>query len=218
MPLAVSRLDGRGFRLRIGILPRGYAFPRDSFTDSPAPIFLGSAIHHADLRRCSEPLGCDDRLDGALSARGAGCATCGDVNPDRRTARLSAAFASGGHISSQRFLTFAKTRCAQTHLAVPSLAADLRRTRVQTLASHGVDRTYFSGAFSFFAGHFHARRRREIYPASLNLLNEFTKTATIYPPFRVIIRRTNSCAVENSVEKLIRERQTAMRSDFFLDS
>jgi hypothetical protein len=70
------------------------------FTNSPAPIFLGSATHHAGLRLRFEPLGCDDRLDGALSARGAGCATCGDVNPDRRTARLSAAFASGGHIRS----------------------------------------------------------------------------------------------------------------------
>jgi len=39
-------------------------------------------------------------------------------------------------------------------LAAPSLAADLHRTRLRYLASHGDDRTCFSGAFSNFAKQF----------------------------------------------------------------
>lgn len=52
--------------------------------------FLGSAAPRRRLTPALGRRGCDVRLDGVLSTRGAGCVTSGDVNPDRRTARVSA--------------------------------------------------------------------------------------------------------------------------------
>lgn len=146
-------------------------------------------------------LGCGDRLDGALSARGAGFATCGDVNPDRRTARLSAAFRFGWPYP--RIQPHLRAACFhRARLAAPSLAADSDRTRDAFLASHGLNRTRFSGAFSYFAGHFHARRRAGIYALRFQSRTKSGSASFAYPPPIISPRLTIIWAVENAVQNL----------------
>jgi len=56
-----------------------------------------------------------------------------------------------------------------------------------------------SGAFSFFAGHFRARRRREIYNSASKIGCLFVKGIFTYPPMRV-----NACpAREIAVHKMV---------------
>ncbi len=81
------------------------------------------------------------------------------------------------------------------------------------LASHGLSlsesRTPFSGAFSFFAGHFRARRRRGIYPPPTKIPRFFRDPPTTYPPPCASPCRTSESAVHKPVDNLIA--QTAFR-------
>jgi hypothetical protein len=104
----------------------------------------------------------------------------------------------------------------ETHLAVPSLAADFRRTRVQYLASHGGNRSPFSGAFSFFAVHFRARRRRQIYLHRAESINEIDFRGRRHPHRFIKGSKRAICAVEKSVDKMISVRAIVIPGIFLL--
>lgn len=88
-------------------------------------------------------------------------------------------------------------------LARPSLAADSRRAR-NSLASHGSTVAWepdsVSGAFSFFAGRFPARRRGEIYRDTTKARNNSTSARFSYPRDRARRSLRASWAVQKSVD------------------
>jgi len=87
-------------------------------------------------------------------------------------------------------------------LAAPSLAADLHRTRLRYLASHGDDRTCFSGAFSNFAKQFLVRRQAEIYPFRASGPNKIDFGEFSHPPCSVTERLSIVYAVDKAVENV----------------
>jgi hypothetical protein len=77
----------------------------------------------------------------------------------------------------------------------------------QLFALHGLSllesRTWLSGAFSYFAGHFHARRRREIYPPASKIPRFFCSRKITYPPPRATACHASKIPVYNPVDNLI---------------
>ena len=168
--MAVSRLDGRGFRFPEPV-------PRISQFHSPLPlgndfwVVLGSTHH--------QPI---DSLDAAR------CITCGDVNPDCFMGLFFSPLVSGG-------LGY-RNPLSQTVSPVPFSTVAGRRLPLcpLLLASHSFtvagSRTPYHEAFSTFAVHFRARRRGEIYRAHLKTPNYLRKCPFSYPP-----PRANSCSL-----------------------
>ena len=115
-----------------------------------------------------------DSLDAAR------CITCGDVNPDCFMGLFFSPLVSGG-------LGY-RSLLSQAVSPVPFSTVAGRRLPLCPLlfASHSFtvagSRTPYHEAFSTFAVHFRARRRREIYPDVLETPNNFHKRPFGYPP------------------------------------
>src|SRR5206468_3979613 len=130
----------------------GFAFP------GPVPrIARFPAARYQAARTALDPMYRYSK-DSLLAKR---YTTCGDVNPDRLRAFVP--LVSGGLVAGRR------------HPPCPHL-----------LGSHGFTvagrRTPYRKAFSTFADHFRARRRREIYPGAVETTNNFNKRRFRYPP------------------------------------
>ena len=167
--MAVSRLDGRGFRSPEPV-PRISQFPiARSITacyGRPSNEFLRAVM--GSMQR--QPI---DSLDAAR------CTTGGDANPDCPfDVFTSMSFGWPGLPSS----------LSQSGSPAPFGAVAGRRLPLcpLLLASHSFtvagSRTPYHEAFSFFAVHFRARRRGEIYRGSADSPNLFDKCIFRYPP------------------------------------
>ena len=146
----------------------------------PSP-FLGShnsAARHLSTTDFRVVLGSTHHppIDSLDAAR---CITCGDVNPDCFMGLFFSPLVSGG-------LGY-RSLLSQTVLPVPFSTVAGRRLPLcpLLLASHSFtvagSRTPYHEAFSFFAVHFRARRREEIYPAHVETPNNFNKCRFRYP-------------------------------------
>ena len=106
--------------------------------------FLGSRALRLPLPAGSGAVGSDAPLVGGLSPRGRGCVTGGDINPTCHGAFLTP-------ISSGWPCRWPPTSAVP---AIPCFARSSLSWKPDSV----------SGAFSFFAVHFRARRRGGIYP------------------------------------------------------
>jgi hypothetical protein len=81
----------------------------------------------------------------------------------------------------------------------------------QLFASHGLSlvesRTKLSGAFSYFAGHFRARRRRGIYNHSPKIHRFFRYPNFSYTPMRATPFPARKIAVNKTVDNLTGKEQ-----------
>jgi hypothetical protein len=59
------------------------------------------------------------------------------------------------------------------------------------------------GAFSYFAGHFHVRRRRKLYISRAAFGSKYCRGSNSYPPLRATLDAIDKITVHNVVDKLI---------------
>jgi hypothetical protein len=149
----------------------------------PSP-FLGSAPLGIPLPEHSRLVGLDLTGVGRLSLHDRQI-TGGDSNPDCQFG-VFAPEVSGSLVAGRRL-----SPCP--HL----------------FASHGLSlsesRSQLSGAFSYFTGHFHARRRREIYPLATKIPRYFRYPNFDYPPPRATAYQQRKITVHNLVDNLVGE-------------